>query len=99
MNIRYRTEYSLCQRCVNFWALRDNDKIAQFTWIDVLPGSYSEPTAQLTDTQAQELMDQLWCCGFRPTEGRGSAGALAATQQHLEDFRALISVKLNVNLP
>ena len=36
---------------------------------------------------AQSLMDQLWNCGVRPTEGSGSAGALAATEHHLADVR------------
>lgn len=45
------------------------------------------PTLSLTNEQAQQLMDQLWICGLRPTEGTGSAGSLAATERHLEDMR------------
>lgn len=52
--------------------------------------TYSEPTARLQKEEAQELMDSLWQCGLRPSEGSGSAGALAATQKHLEDMRALV---------
>lgn len=48
------------------------------------------PTMMLAPDAAQELMDELWQCGFRPTEGTGSAGSLAATQRHLEDMRALV---------
>ncbi len=40
--------------------------------------------------QAQTLMDDLWHCGLRPTEGAGSAGALRATERHLEDMRTLV---------
>lgn len=36
------------------------------------------------------LIDDLWTAGLRPTEGAGSAGALAATQRHLQDMRALV---------
>ena len=36
------------------------------------------------------LMDDLWQCGLRPSEGTGSAGALAATQKHLDDMRKLV---------
>ena len=36
---------------------------------------------------AQILMDDLWNIGVRPTEGVGSAGAMTATQGHLEDMR------------
>jgi hypothetical protein len=48
------------------------------------------PTFSLDVDQAQTLMDDLWNCGLRPTEGTGSAGALAATQKHLEDMRRLV---------
>lgn len=36
---------------------------------------------------AQELMDSLWQCGIRPSEGTGSAGSLKATQDHLKDLQ------------
>jgi hypothetical protein len=49
-----------------------------------------EPQFELNDSEAQSLMDQLWQCGIRPTEGTGSAGAMAATQSHLADLRRLI---------
>ncbi len=38
---------------------------------------------------AQKLMDELWNCGLRPSEGSGSAGALLATQDHLRDMQDL----------
>jgi len=53
-------------------------------------GQRIEPTARLTEEQAQQLMDGLWDCGIRPTEGKGSAGQLAATQKHLDDMRTLV---------
>ena len=49
-----------------------------------------QPSLRLTQTAAQQLMDNLWQCGLRPTEGTGSAGAMAATQKHLEDMRRLV---------
>jgi len=48
------------------------------------------PTLRLWPDEAQRLMDELWQCGLRPAEGTGSAGALAATQRHLDDMRALV---------
>lgn len=39
---------------------------------------------------AQRLMDSLWDCGLRPSQGKGSAGAMAATERHLEDMRRLV---------
>ena len=47
------------------------------------------PTTEIGVTAAQELMDDLWQCGIRPSEGTGSAGQLAATQRHLEDMQGI----------
>lgn len=54
------------------------------------------PTLRLEDGAAQMLMDQLWNVGFRPTEGTGSAGSLAATQAHLNDMRRLVAHTLKL---
>lgn len=53
------------------------------------PNTFVEPTMLLEPQQAQQLMDELWQCGVRPTEGTGSAGSLAATERHLKDMRAV----------
>ena len=50
---------------------------------------YVDPCINLRITDAQLLMDELWRCGLRPSEGTGSAGALAAVQYHLEDMRRI----------
>jgi hypothetical protein len=50
----------------------------------------------LTGAEAQNLMDELWKVGIRPTEGTGSAGSLAATQRHLDDMRRIAFHALNV---
>jgi hypothetical protein len=47
------------------------------------------PTFNLQRDAAQQLMDELWRCGLRPSEGSGSAGALAATERHLADMRTV----------
>lgn len=48
--------------------------------------------------EAQALMDELWRIGLRPTEGSGSAGSLAATQEHLRDMRSIVAKQLDVVL-
>lgn len=53
-------------------------------------GVMHEPFMKLPYEDAQRLMDELWNCGLRPSEGSGSAGSLAATQRHLEDMRSLV---------
>ena len=50
----------------------------------------------LDATICQSLADQLWDCGFRPSEGKGSAGSLAATQEHLADMKTLLFHQMKV---
>ena len=59
-------------------------------------GEWSEPSARMTGDAAQQLMDELWRCGLRPSEGSGSAGSLAATERHLADMRELAFSALKV---
>jgi hypothetical protein len=54
------------------------------------PGEAVDPSFRLSYEHAQVIMDDLWASGVRPTEGHGSAGALAATQKHLDDMRRLV---------
>lgn len=56
---------------------------------DSLLGSVPEPLLTLRMEEAQRLIDQLWHCGLRPSEGSGSAGSLAATERHLRDMQAI----------
>lgn len=65
--------------------------VAQPMTFSVLADPYSvtEPTLKISRTAAQSLMDELWACGLRPTEGSGSAGSLAATERHLRDMQAV----------
>lgn len=53
------------------------------------PGAMVEPMLRLGIQQAQQLIDELWQCGLRPTEGAGSAGSLAATERHLKDMQTV----------
>ena len=50
------------------------------------PAVMCEPTLTIQRDEAQQLIDELWYCGLRPTAGKGSAGSLAATEKHLEDM-------------
>ena len=47
------------------------------------------PFMTLKADAAQSLMDELWKCGFRPSEGQGSAGQLKSVQEHLADMRTI----------
>lgn len=50
---------------------------------------FSEPFLRLRMHDAQRLMDELWWCGLRPSEGTGSAGSLRATEKHLADMQRI----------
>lgn len=59
---------------------------------------YIEPTVFVHRrelTVVQVLMDDLWNCGLRPSEGTGSAGAMQAVQGHLKDMRNFAEKLLN----
>ena len=58
-----------------------------------------EPMARIDKASAQRLMDELWRCGVRPSEGSGSAGSLAATERHLKDMRAIAFSRLDMTDP
>ncbi len=62
------------------------------TYVDVdrdVMNSGEQPAISLNIADAQSLMDGLWKCGLRPSEGSGSAGSLAATERHLADMRQI----------
>lgn len=62
---------------------------APVTYHEQPEGFPVEPFMRIGITEAQQLMDELWNCGIRPSEGSGSAGSLKATQNHLEDMRKI----------
>lgn len=69
----------------------DNTLIATpLNYTERSPGDVYKPFASIDETAAQQLMDELWRCGLRPSQGQGSAGSLAATERHLEDMRTLV---------
>lgn len=56
-----------------------------------LEGSHFPPTVSLKTEEAQQLMDELWRCGVRPSDDIGSTGQLSALQDHLKDMRQLVA--------
>lgn len=83
----------------------DHDKIAicskiEFTSYDISAGAVPESeTIIIDEISAQSLMDSLWNCGIRPTEGAGSAGAMAAQGKHLADMRQIVFKALEQEPP
>jgi len=64
--------------------------IKNIEWATPKEGQYMSIPFAIDNNHAQTLMDDLWHAGLRPSEGTGSAGALKATQNHLEDMRTLV---------
>jgi len=78
--------------------LREAQELGPLVDINHNDVRFPTPLLRMTRDMAQELMDDLWQCGIRPTEGAGSAGSLAAVQAHLMDMRALVSATYKVEL-
>ena len=53
-------------------------------------GSLITPTASLSREAMQGLFNELWRAGFRPKDGTGNSGHVAALEYHLEDMRKLV---------
>lgn len=51
----------------------------------------------LRSRHAQQLMDDLYAAGIRPTEGKGSIGAVTAQEKHLQDLRGILFHQLKIN--
>lgn len=62
---------------------------APLTMIEMAEGEMVNAAFRMENQTAQGLMDELWRCGLRPSEGSGSAGSLAATERHLKDMQTI----------
>ena len=93
MNLQLKAYSAPWRDCIEFLILSGDEIGSAISFKKREIGVSSDPTFSLDIQQAQSIMDDLWNCGLRPTEGTGSAGALAATQKHLEDMRTLVFKK------
>ncbi len=69
-----------------------NGNLSVVTNIELSEFSPSEAVSQnvaleLPTLVAQQLVDTLWDCGFRPSEGTGSAGAMRKVEEHVKDMQ------------
>lgn len=72
--------------------------IPPVTLVNVADYIDQEPSMSLTIDEAQQLMDELWRAGLRPSEGSGSAGAMAATERHLQASETMLTKCLDTVL-
>jgi hypothetical protein len=60
------------------------------TFVDLARGAFATESFHLDERGAQEMMNELWRLGVRPTDGSGSTGHLGALENHLADLRKII---------
>jgi len=89
-NIRFHVQPVPWARGCEVYIQHDGAWVQNMECIQVSERMMPPAAMRLLDEQAQELIDKLWMAGYRPTEGKGSAGVLAATERHLADMRRLV---------
>lgn len=80
-------------------ALKGEDGYQVVQRISVAPiadGEVAEPFMRLDPSDAQQLLDELWRIGIRPSQEQGSTGQAAAMQKHLDDMRTIAFHTLKV---
>ncbi len=91
--LEIQAERSIVKRRVELYAFIDKQGgrwvADNVTFRQPTDGDRVGPIMSLTYEEAQTLIDELWRCGVRPTEGAGSAGSLAATERHLKDMQSI----------
>jgi len=65
-------------------------------FVELPAGAPADSTFNLDGQEAQELIDALWNCGLRPTQGKSSIGRLEAVERHLADMRTIAFDKLEI---
>ncbi len=58
--------------------------------VDYIEGEDSKPLINLRKTECQQLIDELYKKGFRPTENQFTAEQIKALSYHLEDMRKIV---------
>ena len=100
VQIRARTDWSWQGILLYLGSEESNGRmvLTSFTMATIKPGQPVDPKLMLNAKDAQVLMDDLWACGVRPTEGAGTAGSMAAQTKHLEDMRKIAMDLLRVKV-
>lgn len=56
---------------------------------ELAEGVRGGPFLEVEAHEAQQLLDELWAAGIRPSQEFGSTGQIGAVQRHLDDMRAI----------
>jgi hypothetical protein len=87
--IRNGMDFRLVVEQYNYLAVGDPILMREIKEDNHLGSHYSEPTFTLQNDECQQLMDELWRVGFRPSEGSGSAGALRQAEDHIKSLQRI----------
>lgn len=98
MKYQFFVERSIFQRGIKLHMAEISGKTMaaaySITFKEVEQGSAREtPLLDLREEDAQQLMDELYHAGVRPSQAAGSAGQIDAVKYHLEDMRRLVFKK------
>jgi hypothetical protein len=63
---------------------------------EIEDGFLMPPIASIQPQEVQQLMDELWVAGLRPSEGVASTGQLEAMNAHVNDMRTIAFKLLNI---
>ncbi len=96
-----RADFSAYLDEINLFGVsgRETERVSMANSLEFVPhkiGEIANSFVRISGESAQKLIDDLWDCGLRPSEGTGSAGCLQATQKHLEDMKKIVFKKLNI---
>lgn len=58
----------------------------------MVPQGLVQPAFNMHSDDLQDLFNQLWTMGYRPADGTGNAGHVAALEAHLQDMRVMAGV-------
>lgn len=61
------------------------------TFVETPRGTFVGEAFQLDESGAQEMMNELWRLGIRPTDNTGSTGHLRAVENHVTDLREIVN--------
>ena len=97
-NLRLYSEFSPRRGCLDFWLYGnfkdENGKSVKYVATDLnfklsKELEIAEPFLSIPKHIAQNLIDDLYNAGFRPTIETETANGITATNKHLQDMRTI----------
>ena len=95
-NLKWHAEYRDYRRNVALYCFQSRgDSGVPVNFVATVDSEYkegdvTEPSLTLRDYEAQQLIDELWNIGLRPSQVDSSPNHIAALNAHLQDLRKLV---------